>query len=166
MDIALLLIAFILMIIGILGSFLPVLPGPPISWVGLLLLYLTKAVPMSYTVLGVTLFVALVVGILDYVIPAKGTKRFGGSKYGIWGTNIGLIVGIFAPIPLGFIIGPFVGAFVGEMINDSNDSQKAFKAATGSFIGFLASTFMKFVVSVVFFGLFLLKVWEYRSQFF
>jgi uncharacterized protein YqgC (DUF456 family) len=166
MDIALLLIAFILMIIGILGSFLPVLPGPPISWVGLLLLYLTKAVPMSYTVLGVTLFVALVVGILDYVIPAKGTKRFGGSKYGIWGTNIGLIVGIFAPIPFGFIIGPFVGAFVGEMINDSKDSQKAFKAATGSFIGFLASTFMKFVVSVVFFGLFLLKVWEYRSELF
>lgn len=166
MDYALLLIAFILMIIGILGSFLPVLPGPPISWVGLLLLYLTKAVPMSYTVLGITLFVALVVGILDYVIPAKGTKRFGGSKYGIWGTNIGLIVGIFAPIPFGFIIGPFVGAFVGEMINDSKDSQKAFKAATGSFIGFLASTFIKFVVSVVFFGLFLLKVWEYRSELF
>ncbi len=166
MDITLLLIAFILMIVGILGSFLPVLPGPPISWVGLLLLYLTKAVPMSYTVLGVTLFVALVVGILDYVIPAKGTKRFGGSKYGIWGTNIGLIVGIFAPIPFGFIIGPFVGAFVGELMNDSKDSQKAFKAATGSFIGFLASTFMKFVVSVVFFGLFLLKVWEYRSELF
>lgn len=166
MDIALLIIAFILMIIGILGSFLPVLPGPPISWVGLLLLYLTKAVPMSYTVLGVTLFVALLVGILDYVIPAKGTKRFGGSKYGIWGTNIGLVVGILAPIPFGFIIGPFVGAFVGEMINDSKDSKKAFKAATGSFIGFLASTFMKFVVSVVFFGLFLLKVWEYRSELF
>ncbi|MEZ4839665.1 DUF456 domain-containing protein [Flavobacterium sp.] len=166
MDITLLLIAFILMILGILGSFLPVLPGPPISWVGLLLLYLTKAVPMSYTVLGITLFVAIVVGILDYVIPAKGTKRFGGSKYGIWGTNIGLIVGIFAPIPLGFVIGPFVGAFIGEMMNNSNDSQKAFKAATGSFIGFLASTFIKFVVSIVFFGLFLLKVWEYRSEFF
>ncbi|RAR50314.1 DUF456 domain-containing protein [Flavobacterium lacus] len=166
MDITLLLIAFILMIIGILGSFLPVLPGPPISWVGLLLLYLTKAVPMSYTVLGVTLFVALLVGILDYIIPAKGTKRFGGSKYGIWGTNIGLVVGILAPIPFGFIIGPFVGAFVGEMINDSKDSKKAFKAATGSFIGFLASTFMKFVVSVVFFGLFLLKVWEYRNELF
>lgn len=166
MDITLLLIAFILMIVGILGSFLPVLPGPPISWVGLLLLYLTNAVPMSYTVLGVTLVVALVVGILDYVIPAKGTKRFGGSKYGIWGTNIGLVIGILAPIPFGFIIGPFVGAFVGEMINDSKDSQKAFKAATGSFIGFLASTFIKFVVSMVFFGLFLLKVWEYRSEFF
>jgi uncharacterized protein YqgC (DUF456 family) len=166
MDTTLLIIAFILMVVGILGSILPVLPGPPISWVGLLLLYLTKAVPMSYTVLVITLVVAIVVGILDYIIPAKGTKRFGGSKYGIWGTNIGLVVGILAPIPFGFIIGPFVGAFVGEMINDSNDSQKAFKAATGSFVGFLASTFIKFVVSMVFFGLFLLKVWEYRSELF
>jgi uncharacterized protein YqgC (DUF456 family) len=134
--------------------------------VGLLLLYLTKAVPVSYTVLGITLVIAIVVGILDYIIPAKGTKRFGGSKYGILGTNIGLVVGILAPIPLGFIIGPFVGAFVGELINDSTDSKKAFKAATGSFIGFLASTFMKFLVSMIFLGLFLVKVWEYRNAWF
>jgi uncharacterized protein YqgC (DUF456 family) len=66
---------------------------------------------------------------------------------------------------LGFIIGPFVGAFVGEMIHDSTDSKKAMKAATGSFIGFLASTFMKFVVSVIFLGLFLVKFWEYRYNF-
>jgi uncharacterized protein YqgC (DUF456 family) len=112
------------------------------------------------------LVIAIVVGILDYIIPAKGTKRFGGSKYGILGTNIGLVVGILAPIPLGFIIGPFVGAFVGELINDSTDSKKAFKAATGSFIGFLASTFMKFLVSMIFLGLFLVKVWEYRNAWF
>jgi len=166
MEHILLLLGFVLMIVGVLGSFLPVLPGPPISWVGLLLLYLTKAVPVSYSVLGITLVIAIVVGILDYIIPAKGTKRFGGSKYGIWGTNIGLVVGILAPIPLGFIIGPFVGAFVGELINDSTDSKKAFKAATGSFIGFLASTFMKFLVSMIFLGLFLVKVWEYRNAWF
>jgi uncharacterized protein len=166
MEHILLLLGFVLMIIGVLGSFLPVLPGPPISWVGLLLLYLTKAVPVSYTVLGITLVIAIAVGILDYIIPAKGTKRFGGSKYGIWGTNIGLVVGILAPIPLAFIIGPFVGAFVGELINDSTDSKKAFKAATGSFIGFLASTFMKFLVSMIFLGLFLVKVWEYRNAWF
>ncbi|WP_396184002.1 DUF456 domain-containing protein [Flavobacterium sp.] len=166
MEHVLLLLGFVLMIVGVLGSFLPVLPGLPISWVGLLLLYLTKAVPVSYTVLGITLVIAIVVGILDYIIPAKGTKRFGGSKYGILGTNIGLVVGILAPIPLGFIIGPFVGAFVGELINDSTDSKKAFKAATGSFIGFLASTFMKFLVSMIFLGLFLVKVWEYRNAWF
>jgi len=166
MDYALLLISFLLMLVGILGSFLPVLPGPPISWVGLLLLYLTQAVPMNYMILTITFIVALVVAILDYVIPAQGTKRFGGSKYGIWGTNIGLVVGLLAPIPLGFIIGPFLGAFVGELMNDAIDSKKALKAATGSFIGFLASTFMKFVVAIVFFGLYIAKVWEYRQVFF
>jgi len=166
MDYALLLISFLLMLVGILGSFLPVLPGPPISWVGLLLLYLTQAVPMNYMILTITFIVALVVAILDYVIPAQGTKRFGGSKYGIWGTNIGLVVGLLAPIPLGFIIGPFLGAFVGELMNDATDSKKALKAATGSFIGFLASTFMKFVVAIVFFGLYIAKVWEYRQVFF
>lgn len=155
MDYALLSIGLICMILGILGSFLPVLPGPPISWIGLLLLFCTSVVPMNYWTLGVTLVIAVGVAILDYVIPAQGTKRFGGSNYGIWGTNIGLIVGLLAPIPLGFIIGPFVGAFVGELIYNAKDQKRALKAATGSFIGFLASTFMKFVVCVVYLGIFI-----------
>ncbi|MGX7667513.1 DUF456 domain-containing protein [Flavobacterium pedocola] len=166
MEYFLLITGFICMLVGIAGSFLPVLPGPPISWVGLLLIYLTKAVPNDYLVLGITLAIAIFVGILDYVIPAKGTKRFGGSSYGIWGTNIGLIVGLIVPIPFGVIIGPFVGALVGELIYDSQDHRRAMKAATGSFIGFLASTFIKFVVCVIYLGLFLMKVWEYRSSWF
>ena len=166
MDVLLLIIGFACMILGILGSFLPVLPGPGLSWIGLLLLYFTHAVPMNYWILGISLLVTVVISILDYVIPAKGTKRFGGSSYGIWGTNIGLIVGIFAPIPFGFIIGPFVGAFVGEMIYNSTDHKRALKAATGSFIGFLASSFMKFVVCMGFLGLFAWIVWDYRKLLF
>ncbi len=149
MDVVLAIIGLICCVIGVLGSFLPVLPGPILSWVGLLLLYLTQRVENNYWVLGFTLVITLVISVLDYVIPAKGTKHFGGTKYGIWGTNIGLIVGLFFP-PLGFIIGPFVGAFVGEMIYNSQDKNAAFKAALGSFIGFLASTFMKFMVCLSF----------------
>ena len=110
MDIALLILGFLLMLVGILGSFLPVLPGPPISWVGLLLLYLTKAVPDNWWILGITFIIAITITILDYVIPAMGTKRFGGSKAGMWGTIIGLLVAIFVPIfgPLGIIIWPFI----------------------------------------------------------
>ena len=166
MEYFLLITGFVCVLVGILGSFLPVLPGPPISWVGLLLLYLTKAVPNDYWVLGITLAIAVIVAILDYVIPAKGTKRFGGSKYGIWGTNIGLVIGLIAPIPFGVIIGPFVGALIGELIHDGQDHKRAVKAATGSFIGFLASTFMKFVVCIIFFGMFVLKFWEFRSSWF
>ena len=111
MDIALTIIGFFLMLIGILGSFLPVLPGPPVSWVGLLLIYLTKAVPDDWWVLGITLFIAIFITVMDYVIPAMGTKKFGGSKAGMWGTIIGLFIGLFLPIPGGFIIGAISWCF-------------------------------------------------------
>jgi uncharacterized protein YqgC (DUF456 family) len=166
MDILLLLLGFMCVIVGIFGSFLPVLPGPSISWIGILLLYFTSAVPANYWVLSISAVITIILSILDYVIPAKGTKKFGGSTYGIWGTNIGLVVGIFAPIPLGFLIGPFVGAFVGELIYDFKDHQRALKAATGSLLGFLASSFMKFVVCIMYLGLFLWIVWDNKIALF
>ena len=165
MEILLLIIGFLLVIVGILGSFLPALPGPPLSWIGLLCLYFIPGIEWNYWLLGITLIITLVAVILDYVIPAQGTKRFGGSKYGIWGTNLGLIVGLFFP-PFGFIIGPFVGAFIGEMIYESQDSKRALKAATGSFLGFLASTFFKFIVTIGFLGVFLYIVWKNQSIWF
>lgn len=166
MEYFLLILGLILMLVGIIGSILPALPGPPVSWVGILLLYFCQGIETNYWLLGITLIIAVVIGILDYIIPAKGTKYFGGSKYGIWGTNIGLVIGIFAPIPFGFLIGPFVGALVGELIYNSQEKGRAFKAATGSFIGFLAGTFMKVLVSLLFFGLFLVLVWQNRAVWF
>ncbi len=166
MEYFLLIAGFCCMLLGILGSLLPALPGPPLSWVGLLLLYLCPGMERNYWILGTTLVIAIVIAILDYIIPAKGTKRFGGSKYGIWGTNIGLIVGIFAPIPFGFIIGPFVGALIGELLYDKKDSTRATKAAIGSFIGFLAGTFIKFVVSIAYLGFFISVFWNNRSIWF
>ena len=166
MEYFLLILGLLLMVVGIIGSLLPALPGPPISWVGILLLYFCPGMETNYWLLGITLLIAVVIGILDYVIPAKGTKYFGGSKYGIWGTNIGLVVGIFAPIPFGFLIGPFVGALVGELIYNSQEKGRAFKAATGSFIGFLAGTFMKVLVSLLFLGLFLVLVWQNKTVWF
>lgn len=166
MDILLLIAGFLCMIIGVFGSFMPVLPGPTISWIGLALLYFTNGVPVNYWILGITLLIIIIISVLDYVIPAKGTKKFGGSSYGIWGTNIGLIVGIFAPIPFGFIIGPFLGAFIGELIYDSKDHKRAVKAATGSLMGFLASTFMKFLICMIYLGFFLATVWQNRAMLF
>ena len=166
MDILFLALGFICMIIAILGSFLPVLPDISISWIGLLFLYFTNAVPANYWILGITLLITVIISLLDYVIPAKGTKKFGGSSYGIWGTNIGLIVGILAPIPFGFIIGPFLGAFLGELLYDSKNHKRALKAATGSLLGFLASSFVSFLVCVMYLGLFLVIVWQYKSEFF
>ena len=155
MDIVLLILGLLLALLGLVGSFLPVLPGPLTSWAGLLLLHTSNAVPMNKTFLGVTLAIALVVWILDYFIPAMGTKKYGGSRYGVIGTTLGLIVGLLAPIPLGIVIGPFVGAFLGEMLFDSNDQKRALKAAFGSFLGFLTSSLIKFTVSVVYLGFFI-----------
>lgn len=162
MDLILIIIGGILMIVGLLGSFLPVLPGVPISWLGLLLLHLAPSIPMNYWLLGITLVVAILIYAMNLIIPALGTKRFGGSKYGMIGATAGLVIGLIAPIPFGVLIGPFVGAFIGEIINKSN-SKLALRAAFGSFIGFLASSFMEFVIAFGFLILYVYKTWEYRD---
>ena len=163
MDIFLLILGFLFALLGIIGSFLPILPGPLTSWVGLLILHLTKAVPMNWTFLGITLGVGILIWIIDYFIPAMGTKKFGGSRYGVIGTMVGLIAGLLFFPPFGIIIGPFVGAYIGEMLKDSSDKNKALKAAFGSFIGFLTSTFLKFIAAVIFTGLYISKFWEYKA---
>ncbi len=165
MDIFLAISGLLLTFIGIIGAFLPILPGPLTGWFGLLLLHLTDTVPMNWVFLGITLAVSILIWILDYIIPAMGTKKFGGSKYGVIGTTVGLIIGLFTPIPLGFLIGAFVGAFVGELIYDHKDKARATKAAFGSFLGFLTSAFLKFSVAIVFVILYIVKLWEYRELF-
>jgi uncharacterized protein YqgC (DUF456 family) len=166
MDIFLLFVGFFFVLLGVIGSFLPVLPGPITGWIGLLMLHLTKVIPMDWTFLGITLGVAILIWGIDFIIPAWGTKKFGGSKYGIWGTILGLIIGLVFLGPLGIIVGPFLGAFVGELINDSTDSKRAVKAAFGSLVGFMLSTGLKFLVSIIFLGLYITKFWEYKGLFF
>jgi len=166
MDIFLLILGFLLTLLGIIGSFLPILPGPITGWFGLLLLHSTKIIPMDWTFLGITLAIAIVIWVLDYIIPAIGTKRFGGSKYGVYGTTIGLIVGLLSPIPFGILIGAFFGALVGELLYDSKDTNRAIKASFGAFIGFLASATIKFSIATVYVILFLIQFWEYKAEFF
>jgi len=161
MEYVLLFLSFLFIVIGFLGSFFPVIPGLPFSWIGLVCLYLIKGIPTNYPLIITTLVIVIIISVLDYVIPAKGTKKFGGSKYGIWGTNIGLVVGIFIPIPLAFVFGPFLGAFVGEIIYDSSDINRALKAAFGSFVGFLLGTFIKMTAAFVCFIFCCYKVYQY-----
>ena len=163
MDIFLVILSLAFMILGIVGSFLPILPGPLTSWVGLLILHFADGIELSQTFLIGTLLFAIFIYILDYIIPAIGTKRFGGSRAGMIGTTLGLIVGLLSPIPFGIIVGPFFGALIGEMIH-RKDMNKALKAAFGSFLGFIASTFLKFIVAVIYLGFFVVKLSDYNGH--
>lgn len=149
MDFVFEIVGFLFVLLGIVGSFLPVLPGPLTGWVGLFLLHQSDRIPQDNTFLLTSFAIALLVFLIDYVIPALGTKKFGGSKKGIIGSTIGLVIGLLFLGPLGIIVGPFLGAYSGELLNKT-DQKQALKAALGSLIGFLTGVFLKFAVALVF----------------
>jgi len=156
MDIILIIIGIILLIIGIIGCILPVLPGQAIAYLSLIMLELTDKAPFDEEFLIIMALIMVGVTVLDYVVPVWGTKKFGGTKRGLWGSAIGLVFGIIIlPVTgiilgpfgiFGIILGPFVGAYIGESMGGT-ESNKAFRAAFGSFIGFITGTIMKLVYS-------------------
>jgi len=146
-DYILVVVGVLIMILGIIGCLVPVLPGPPLNFVGLLLLHFSRFAQFTKWTLIIFASIAIVVTILDYLVPMWGTKKFGGSKYGTRGAAIGLIIGLFLG-PLGIIIGPLAGAFVGEMIF-KDDINYAIKAGFGSLVGFLAGVGLKLAASFV-----------------
>ncbi len=158
MDILWIVLGSLCMLVGLIGCLLPILPGPPISYLGLLLLQLQEVAPFSTQFMIIWLGITVVVVVLDYLIPAFGTKKYGGSRWGIAGTMIGLLVGIFVFPPLGIIIGPIVGALVGEALSGKT-SQEALRAAFGSFVGFLFGTLIKLVASSFMIYYFIDSLW-------
>lgn len=156
MDLFLAILGGILMIIGLVGCFVPLLPGPPLSYVGLLVLQFRADAPFSSTFLLVWAGITMAVTAVDYFVPVWGTRRWGGSSYGMWGCAIGLVAGFWFG-PLGIILGPFVGAFVGEMLRHQN-SDAALRAAVGSFFGFLMGTIIKLIASGMMFYYFIVSL--------
>lgn len=142
-------LAVILGIVGLVGCILPIIPGPPLSWVGLLLLFLTRPSDMTVGFLMVWLVITIVVTILDYVVPSWVTTKTGGSKAAARGTLVGLLLGLIFFPPWGMIAGSFLGALVSEIVFNGSDLQKSLKPAFGSFLGFLLSTGLKLTASGV-----------------
>lgn len=143
MDIFLIILGSLCLLVGILGCVLPVLPGVPVAYAGLLLLQLTDRVQFSWQFLVIWAIVVVMIQLLDYFVPAWGTKRFGGSKWGVWGSAIGMLVGLFFG-PWGIILGPFVGAVLFELF-DGKNARAALRAGWGSFVGLLAGTILKLI---------------------
>ena len=137
-------LGILLCVIAVAGSLLPALPGPPFAYAGLALQQLRDPAPFSSQFLLIWAGIVIVSMILDYVIPIQGTKRFGGTKYGVWGCTIGFLAAFWMG-PVGVVVGPFVGAFLGELLAKQS-SKNALRAALGSFVGFLLGSFVKLVV--------------------
>jgi uncharacterized protein YqgC (DUF456 family) len=156
-DTILIIAGAVCMISGILGCFLPVLPGPPLGYAALLLLHVTSRYDLSPRFLIIFAILTVIVTLLDYLIPVFGAKRFNASKYGIWGSVIGLVLGIFVFLPSGIIFGPVIGAFAGELIAGKRTGH-AVKAAAGAFIGFVTGTGLKLVLCLVMMYYFLVTV--------
>jgi len=146
-DYLLLISGIIFMILGIIGCLVPVLPGPPLSYLGLLLLHFSRFGHFESATLITLGAIAVVVTIMDYIVPVWGTKRFGGSKYGTRGATVGLVIGLFLG-PMGIIVGPLIGAFVGEMIF-KDDIKYAARAGFGSLLGFLTGIGLKLAASFI-----------------
>ena len=146
MDYFLIGLGILLLLAGIMGCVLPALPGPPLSYAALLALHFTARHQLSTRLLIIWAIVVIVVTLLDYLVPVWGAKKFGASKRGVWGSVIGLVVGLFIFPPFGIIIGPFAGAVIGELTS-GKQSGDAMYAGFGSFAGFLTGVLLKLIAS-------------------
>lgn len=148
MNIVLIVLGTALILAGIIGSFFPVLPGPPLSYAALLLIQFTAPTPFTTMFLVYWAIIVVVIMSLENILPAVGSNQMGGTRYGIYGCLIGGVVGLFIFPPFGIIFGPMIGAFIGELLFGQK-SDRALRAALGSFIGFFVGTVLKVVVSLV-----------------
>lgn len=146
------LISVLLLILGILGTFLPVLPGLVLSYCGLLIYKFGTDADLSMFYIWIFGILTAVSAVLNYVIPAKTNRKYGGTRWGSVGSVIGTLVGMFfIPVPFGFLIGMFLGVFVGEMLHDASDKKKAWNSMKGAFVGFILGTGFNLVVGLAMF---------------
>ena len=148
MSVLFLILAFSLFFLGVLGSIVPALPGPPLSYLGVIIIHFFTPTQFTNSFLFTWALVVAVVFVLDYTLQAWGVKKFGGGRKATIGTFVGLFLGLFFP-PIGLLIGPFAGAFIGALSEVKGDNTRAFKVAIGSFIGFVSGTVLKVGVSTV-----------------
>ena len=165
MDYLLFVCAVILIVLGLIGDVIPGIPGTPVTYLAVLLLHWTEKVSYTTDFLVITGVICVAITVVDYIVPVWGTKRFGGTKAGARGSTIGLIISVVVLPMLGIVLGPFgifgllggpfLGAYIGEKMSGVPEN-RAWRSAFGSFVGFLAGTFMKIVYTLVI-GFFVVK---------
>ncbi len=146
MDVILLVLGIICLLVGLAGAVLP-LPGPGLSFGGLLLIHFSHFAEFSQSVLITFGVLTVVMVVLDYYIPIWGVKRFGGTRYGSIGAIVGGLAGLFFIPAIGIFVGTFLGALVGELIGRAT-FKAALRAAFGSFLGFLSGVFVQILLCI------------------
>jgi uncharacterized protein YqgC (DUF456 family) len=140
-------IGSVFILLGFAGSVLPVLPGPLLSFIGLLLLAIVRrfSPPLTLTLILLLAMITIIVSGLDYAIPSLGAKRYGASRWGIWGSIAGMIIGIFFFPPFGMLIGAFIGAIAGELLGGKR-GVAVLRAGQGILMGILFGAVLKLAV--------------------
>ena len=133
-------------VVGVLGSVLPVLPGPALSFVGMVVAYLNGGDYITSKMLWIWGIITVIISVLDYILPGYFSKVFGGTKAGITGATIGVFAGLFMG-PIGIIIGPFAGAVIGELLYEKQNLNRAITVGFGSLMSFLVGSGMKLIVT-------------------
>jgi len=144
-------------IVGLIGCIVPVIPGPPISYFGLLLLQLKADPPFSLKFMLILALITAIITVIDFLLPVWGAKKFGAGKWGVWGSVFGLIAGFFIFPPIGIFIMPFFGALIGELLAGKK-GMIALKASVGVFLGFLFGTLAKLIVSGYILWMFVMNI--------
>ena len=163
MDLLIIVLASLFIFLGIIGSFIPIIPGPLTSWSGLLILSFSSSITISTFFLVLSFIIALFIFIIDNIISILGAKKFGGGKGSVIGSSIGLILGIIFLGPFGLLFGPFTGAFLGELYMNQDNKKGALRAAIGALLGFITGVSLKLMISLAFCFYFLKSLWEFKS---
>jgi uncharacterized protein YqgC (DUF456 family) len=149
MTIALIIIGLLVALVGFAGCIVPLIPGPPLSFLALIILSCAKNwEPFSATFLIIMAGFTLAVTISDYVLPVSGAKKYGASKLGVWGSIIGILVGLLFFPPWGMLLGAIAGALCGELFAGKK-GKKALRASWGVFLGNIAAMGLKLALSGV-----------------
>jgi uncharacterized protein YqgC (DUF456 family) len=166
MDLILICIAGFFIVLGIAGSFLPIIPGPITSWLGLLILNFAPSLHLENKFLILSFCIALAIFVLDNFIPILGAKKFGGGRGSVLGSAVGLIIGLLFLGPFGILLGPFFGALVGELLMNFDNKKGAFKAAFGALIGFFTGVFLKLIIGLGFAFSYFQTLWKFKEVLF
>lgn len=144
MDVIWMILGGLFLLGGIAGSVLPIIPGPPIAFIGVVFMQLAERVVISSKWMWILGIAAVVITVIDYVIPSYFTKKYGAHRLSTALSLVGMVIGILFFPPFGLIIGPFIGAFIGELLAGRLWKQGV-KSAWATFMGFVFGTLLKLV---------------------